>query len=76
MRYSILLFESMHKVMRTEKLLLAKGIGVEIIPTPKEITSECGMSIRINHERVDLNEVRSILTENDIEYNLFEKEML
>jgi hypothetical protein len=62
--------------MKTEKILLAEGIGIEIIPTPKEITSECGMSIRVNPEKIDLNKIKSILKNNNIEYLVFEKEMV
>jgi hypothetical protein len=76
MKYSILIFESMHKVMKTEKILLAEGIGIEIIPTPKEITSECGMSIRVNPEKVDLHKIKSILKNNNMDYHIFEKEMI
>jgi hypothetical protein len=76
MKYTILIFESMHKVMKADKLLLLAGIGFEIIPTPKEITSECGMSIRIKTKNADLKEISSTLKNNNIEFSVFEKEMV
>ena len=48
MNYIILIFESTHKVLKTEQILLENKINFDIIPTPKEISSDCGMSIKIN----------------------------
>jgi hypothetical protein len=47
MEYLIFSFLSTHHVMKAEKLLLQAGFRHEIIPTPKNISSECGMSIRM-----------------------------
>lgn len=43
----LLLFETVHHVLEAERRLKAAGIGMEIVPTPKEHSSECGMSIRM-----------------------------
>ncbi len=48
MAYLILTFQSTHHVMKAEKILLQAGIKHEIIPSPKNISSECGMSVRIS----------------------------
>jgi hypothetical protein len=75
MTYLILIFQSTHQVLKAEKLLLEKGVKLDIIPTPKDITSECGMSIRINPLVADIKFVISALEESKIAFNVFEKEM-
>jgi hypothetical protein len=75
MTYLILIFQSTHQVLKAEKLLLEKGVKLDIIPTPKDITSECGMSIRINPLVTDIQFVISALEESKIAFNVFEKEM-
>jgi len=46
----VLIFRSSHEVMKAERILREKMFKCEIIPTPKEISSECGMSIRIDED--------------------------
>jgi len=73
MKYIILIFESTHKVLKSEKLLLAGGIKFDIIPTPKEFSSDCGMSIRINPEVTDISKVKLILEAQGIKFAMHEK---
>jgi len=40
-------FSNTHRVIKAERILRAHGLGVEVIPTPKEISSECGMSLLV-----------------------------
>lgn len=56
--FSILLFQSIHQVMRAESIISKKGYSYQIIPVPSEHSSECGMCIEID----SLNTV-SITTE-------------
>lgn len=49
MKY-IFLFESVHCVMKAEKLLKAKGIKINLIPVPREISSDCGVAIELSAE--------------------------
>ncbi len=46
----ILVFKNTRDVILAEKLLKQELIELEIIPTPRNISSECGMSIRIKKE--------------------------
>jgi hypothetical protein len=41
----ILIFNSIHRVLRAEKALLAAGIGLRLVPTPRPLVSDCGMAI-------------------------------
>ncbi len=49
MKY-VFLFESVHRVMKAEKLLQGKGIKVDLIPVPREISSDCGVAIELSIE--------------------------
>jgi len=44
---SIVLLESIHQVMRAEKLLKAEGMKIDLIPVPREISSNCGIAIEL-----------------------------
>jgi hypothetical protein len=46
--FSILLFQSIHQVMRAESIISKKGYSYQIIPVPSEYSSECGMCIEID----------------------------
>lgn len=43
----VLIFSSIHQVMRAEKLLKGKGIEIDLIPVPREISSDCGVAIEL-----------------------------
>ena len=55
---SILLFQSIHRVMRAENIISKYGCNYQIIPVPSEYSSECGMCIEI-----DSLDTYSIVTE-------------
>jgi len=60
----VFIFESIHRVMKAEKLLKGKGIKIDLIPVPREISSDCGVAIELS---ADLEaEALFILTENRI----------
>lgn len=47
--FSILLFQSIHQVMRAENIISKNGYSYQIIPVPSEYSSECGMCIEIDY---------------------------
>jgi hypothetical protein len=47
MKY-VFLFESVHRVMRAEKVLKGRGIAVDLIPVPREINSDCGVAVEVD----------------------------
>lgn len=63
--FNLLAFNSTHSAIRAEKELIASGISVRIIPVPREITANCGISIKVNLG--DLKIAREILANNNIE---------
>ena len=40
-----LIFQSIHNVMLAEELLLQASIKIEMVPVPRDISSDCGMSL-------------------------------
>ncbi len=43
----VILLNSIHRVMKAEKLLKRRGLNVDIVPVPREISSDCGVAIEI-----------------------------
>jgi len=50
----IITFESVHFVMRAEKVLKENGINVWIISTPREISSDCGIALEVFEENQNM----------------------
>jgi len=44
----VLIFSSIHQVMRAEKFLKGKGIEIDLIPVPREISSDCGVAVEVD----------------------------
>jgi hypothetical protein len=63
-QYSVALFDSTSQVMRGEKVLGQAGVRVKMIPTPRQISSDCGMALRFDREESD--RVVSILSDNSV----------
>lgn len=64
-KFNLITFNSTHEAIAAEKELQQSGIKMRIIPVPKEISAGCGISVKLNLE--DLQEVRKILGEKNIE---------
>ncbi len=45
--YAVILVYSTSHAMRIEKLLAERGIACKMIPVPRQISSDCGVCIRI-----------------------------
>ena len=60
----IIVFDSVHYILKTEKLLKAEKVDYEIIPTPRELSSDCGTVIKI--AKNDKGKVVEILTANKL----------
>jgi len=44
----VLIFNSVHRVMKAEKLLKNAKIPAKTIPVPRKLSSDCGLAIRIS----------------------------
>ena len=45
----VMLFESIHNVMGAEQQLKNAGMWCDLIPTPRQLSSECGMAVAIHY---------------------------
>ncbi len=45
--HAVILVDSTHHALRIEKLLRAKGIACKMIPVPRQLSSDCGVCVRI-----------------------------
>lgn len=73
MTHCILVFESTHQVLKAEKALQQAGIHHEIIPTPKDLSSDCGMSIRVYRSANETADIAETFSEHHIVFNLHER---
>ncbi|MGE0076517.1 MAG: DUF3343 domain-containing protein [Bacteroidales bacterium] len=62
--FCILLFHSIHQVMRAENVISKYGYSYQIIPVPSEYSSECGMCIEID------SSIITIITPELQKYNI------
>ena len=60
----VFIFNSIHRVMKAEKLLKGRGLPVDLIPVPREISSDCGVAIEMPAEIGE--EALSLMDENRI----------
>ena len=63
-KYLVITFESVNFAMQTESLFKSKEIKHQIIPTPREITLSCGLSIRTPYENFE--EVKALKESGDM----------
>ncbi|HEU65469.1 MAG TPA: DUF3343 domain-containing protein [Chloroflexi bacterium] len=63
--YCVVLFYSTSEALRVEKLCKERDLRVKLIPVPRQLSSDCGICLRFEHDRE--SEVREILDERKIE---------
>ena len=64
MKYAIITFNTIHFAMKAQKALLTKNATFEFVPVPKEISSDCGVCIRIPW--TDKDTISQIIKENEV----------
>ncbi len=62
----LLLFDNVHRVMQAEETLKGAGSPCELLPTPKEYSTECGMCLAVKEGQ--LERVEALL--DDIEHSV------
>jgi hypothetical protein len=60
----ILLFQTTHSVIKTERLCKAAHIPCTTIPVPRTFTTECGIGLEISGNVLD--SIKGILADNHI----------
>jgi hypothetical protein len=62
--YGVVLFDTTQAAIKAEKVLIQAGIKIKLIPIPRHISTNCGISIRFDLPMAD--EIKSILAENNV----------
>lgn len=62
--YGVVLFYSTSAAIRAEKLTQGAGLKVKLIPVPRQLSSDCGISLRFEWDQADV--VRSVLEANGV----------
>ncbi len=56
--YGVVLFATSSSAMRAEAILVRSALAAKLIPTPRQLSSDCGVALRIdwtqNHRVSDL----------------------
>ena len=47
-QFGVVLFYTSSAALRAEKALLDSGLRVKLIPTPRELSSDCGIALRFD----------------------------
>jgi hypothetical protein len=63
--FGVILFHTNSSALRSEKILLKRGLTVKLIPTPREFSSDCGVALRFVWS--DESQVRAILNSANVE---------
>ena len=66
---AIIIMDSIHYILKAEKILKNNGLNVDLIPVPKEIHSNCGNAIEIEDNLI--NKVRQLLTEKNFNFQIY-----
>ena len=64
-QYAVIIVYSTSHAMRIERLLQEHGIACDMIPVPRQISSDCGVCVRIR--QVDVEAARQAIATTRIE---------
>jgi len=58
MIFGVVLFHTTSMALKAEKALAAQGLAVRLIPTPRQLSSDCGFALRFDWaERSSVEEI-------------------
>ena len=60
----VAIFHSIHRVLKAEKVLKQVGVDFLLIPVPRQLTSDCGLALRIAPQ--DRDKVYEVLAGHDL----------
>jgi hypothetical protein len=65
--YAVVLFHSTAHALRAEKVMNQAGFKIKMIPTPRQLSSDCGVALRF--DRVESDRVAAVLAEQRVPTN-------
>jgi len=54
MSQGVILFPSIHFVLQAEKMIMGKGFSIDLIPVPRQLSSDCGICMLIEWEQKEM----------------------
>ena len=66
MEYAVILFHSTQGAIKAERVLVRAGLQSKLIPTPRQLSSDCGTALRCAW--VDVEAVIAALQAGHVEY--------
>jgi hypothetical protein len=54
MSQGVILFSSVHFVLQAEKMIKGKGFSIDLIPVPRQLSSDCGICMLIEWEQKEI----------------------
>jgi len=62
--FYVVTFQSTHHAIKGEKYFKESNLAIKTIPTPREITASCGLSIKFSME--DIKTIEEIIKAQDL----------
>ena len=69
--YGIIIFHTTTSAIHSEKVLKKEGFEVKLIPTPRELSSDCGIALKFDWQQSE--KIQSILDKSKIEISSIHK---
>ncbi len=69
MSQGVALFHTTTSALRAEKILQKEGLTVKLIPTPRELSSDCGIALRFEWD--DREQVSATLAAAGVECQIY-----
>ena len=63
--FGVVLFHTTSSAIRAEKILKEDGFTVKLVPTPRQLSSDCGVALRFQWEQEE--RVKELLEEEKVE---------
>jgi hypothetical protein len=63
--YGVVLFYTTSSAIRAEKVLKKAQVNVKLVPTPRELSSDCGIALRFDW--IEAENVRTLLDTGGVE---------
>ncbi len=64
-KFGVVLFDTNTSAMQAEAVLTKAGLAVKMIPTPRDLSSDCGLSLRFDWEQHE--QVQTLLEQGHVE---------
>ena len=68
MKYGVVLFHTTTSALRAEKTAVRAGLQVKLVPTPRHLSSDCGIALRFAWD--DRDTLTALLAEAGVEGDL------